>query len=104
MQQPREATAEEAALIGKFRHYLGVKINLAQACGVNVGIHGYDGYTCHYVSIKETELRGSCGEATEVVADRRSQNINWDSQLREFCELMGIPFTQPKWWLVVDYR
>lgn len=49
--------------------------------------------------VKKSRYHASRGEAIEV-QDGLKAKPEWDQQLKDFCELMKLPYSEPKWYLV----
>ena len=80
------------------RAYWAKKVALLadEPCVFNM--HCSDSCSILYVCIRESEVVASRGEAVEVKT--LTVNLAWDGQLKAFCDLMGIPWQQPRWYLV----
>lgn len=55
-----------------------------------------------YAFVKASKTRASRGYPQQITS--LAVQPEWDAQLRAFCETMGIPWQQPKWWLVSDWN
>lgn len=58
---------------------------------------------CSFVAVKASKTRAWRGSPMEITS--LEVKPEWDAQLREFCQLMGIDVgdQQPRWWLVSDW-
>ena len=67
----------------------------AEPC--EMACHCSDGCAIPYVYIKSTHVTASRGYPQEV----KTLEINpaWRGQLKAFCDLMGIPWQEPKWYI-----
>jgi hypothetical protein len=73
----------------------------SEKCPVELGIHCSFEYGMPLLAVKETLVnasRGSPEKAKTVLV-----KPEWDDQLREFCEIMGVKWQKPTWWVTSLY-
>lgn len=75
-----------------------IQSTMMEDCPVEIGWHCSGDYPMHYLSPKDAGKSASRGYP-EVV-DSLEVKPEWDGQIKEFCEVMGIRYSQPKWYLV----
>jgi len=93
-------TAEEQRIIADWGDYWTAKRKLLAECPVEIGGHCSDECVMPYVAIKQSVQRASRGYPQKAVTDH-PESIDWDRQIKDFCDLMGIGTdTPPQWWLV----
>lgn len=63
-----------------------------------VDVHCSDSCSMPFVCVKDSVTRTSRGDAKEIKS-LETQSW-WDEALRSFAEKMGIPWQEPRWWLV----
>lgn len=86
---------------------------LIRASGCEIGEYGDHDYLVPFVAIKESivncwDCSGKAvdmdnlhdAERTTLVA---TGELAWLKQLKDFCEVMNIKWSDPKWWLVSSY-
>lgn len=68
----------------------------AEPCALDI----HCSYECQmpFAYIKASRITASRGYPEQVAS--LEVNPEWDANLKVFCDLMGIPWQQPKWWLV----
>lgn len=71
------------------------------ACPVDVGVHCSYSHKMWFVGIKETVVRADRGHPQQ--AKILTVKPEWEAQLREFCEIMGIEWQTPAWWVASIY-
>lgn len=62
-----------------------------------IACHCSDGCSIPYVYIKDTHVTASRGDPQEVKT--LETDPAWRDQLKAFCDLMGIPWQEPKWYI-----
>lgn len=81
-----------------FNAYWSKKSQLLAAEPCEIDQHCSGAHPISFVYIAESKITASRGDAKEVgtiwIGER------WRDQLKEFCNLMGIPWQEPKWYLV----
>jgi hypothetical protein len=70
-------------------------------CPVELSIHCSFECGMPYLAVKETLVRASRGhpELVKVLTVKPE----WEGQLKEFCEIMGIEWRDPSWWVTSLY-
>jgi hypothetical protein len=63
-----------------------------------VGRHCSGDYPMYYVTVGGSERRASRGSAVEVTS--LEVEPGWGPKLKAYCERLGLPWSEPKWWLV----
>lgn len=85
-----------------FSAYWEAKRKLIEAEPCEVDSHCSCDCPMPFVCVKKsktTAWRGSPAEITSIAVES-----TWNEQLRTFCELMGIPWQKPRWWMVSNWR
>lgn len=72
------------------------EICTAEPCEVDDHCSG--DYPMQFVCVKESKTKASRGYPEEIKA--LVESPRWYGELRAFAEKMGIPWQEPKWWLV----
>jgi hypothetical protein len=72
-----------------------------EACPVRMGIHCSFEHSMHLLAIKETMVEASRGYPEQ--AKILTVKPEYEGQLREFCEIMGIKWRDPAWWVTSLY-
>lgn len=82
-----------------FTKYWEEKRNINKQCGI--GVHAYcsGDYPMYFVCIEETRYVAYRGDAVEIPIAMTNWP-KWDAKLKAYCELMHLPFKDPKWLLV----
>lgn len=70
------------------------KISDESVC--DIAFSGYDGFYTHYIEIKESGVESQWGEIVPLSPETKPE---WDAQLKHFCEFLGLPYSQPKWYV-----
>jgi hypothetical protein len=55
-----------------------------------------------FVCVKASKTTAWRGDPKEIAS--LAVGPTWESELRGFCALMGIPWQEPKWWLASDWN
>lgn len=78
--------------------YWDRKREICEAEPCAVGIHC--SYECEmpYAYVKDSRIEASRGYPEAVSS--LTVNPKWDANLKAFCDLIEIPWSQPQWWLV----
>lgn len=75
------------------------KRNEAKArLGVDIGFAGYDGYTSYYLSAYSCS--SEWGAMTIASMEIKPE---WNEKIKHFCEMVGIEYQQPAWYLTSLY-
>lgn len=85
-----------------FRKYWKEKAEAIEALECEIGTHCSDSYPCYFVAPKKKVLvaaRGYPLEVTKDFLDVDVRNTEISESLKNFCELMEIPWQEPKWHL-----
>lgn len=67
-----------------------------------VDAHCSGDYQMPYVFVKESRVVANRGEPEQISS--LSVPAYWDYRIKEFCDVLGIPCEQPKWWLVSNWE
>lgn len=62
--------------------------------------HGSEHHYQYFVAIKASHLHGDWDLPIEIPADHLTVKAEWEKKLRSFCEVLGIPWADPKWYCV----
>jgi len=81
----------------EYRQYWEKKNKLVETSKCSIGTHCSCDYPMYYVTINKSELRAPRGYP--VVVGNIKIEEDWDNALKQFCELMGLEYEQPQWWL-----
>ena len=97
----QEGTPEYIAAYKVWKADLAVETSILDACPVTVFYHCSSDCPVWCVAIKEKYHQSSWGEAKKIV----DLNVRPDSnnQLKKFCDLMGLEYADPNWYLVSYY-
>ncbi|KKN98816.1 hypothetical protein LCGC14_0140570 [marine sediment metagenome] len=81
--------------------YWDAKRKLVKESGCEIGTHCSFDYGMPYIAITESEIRAyqGCPEKIETLEVKS----DWEQKLREFCGVMGIKWSEPRWWIVSLY-
>ena len=75
--------------------------------GCMFGSHGYSDDSGLFLGIIDSHLRSDWDSIAEIDPLHFAQNsetlAKWNQKLKQFCELMGIPFQKPKWLMMCSY-
>ena len=84
----------------KFNDFWEKQRNIVKKFGVTIGTHCSDEYPMYYIAVEESHIIANRGFPKELDVYKFSILTSmWDIKIREFCELMGIEYSQPKWML-----
>jgi hypothetical protein len=61
--------------------------------------HCSDGHPIPYVCIRGTHVTANRGSPQAVTPEFLTVDPRWNDQLKSFCDLMGIPWEEPKWYI-----
>lgn len=78
--------------------YWKTKGALAEAEPCEVDFHCYGDSPMPYLCVKASKTVTARGDASEIKS--LTVDPTWDEALQIFAKKMGIPWQQPKWWLV----
>lgn len=76
---------------------------LVKSSTCEVDTHCHCDYGIPFVYLRGTFTRSAQGDTTEVKLDLPCPKEEADARIKAFCELMGLPYTQPKW-LIASYE
>ena len=72
------------------------KTDLPESNQISMGLHCHMDDPMWFVCAEQySAWRGSPEEIKSFAVKPK-----WDLQIKEFCEKLGLPYEQPKWWLV----
>jgi hypothetical protein len=75
-----------------------------EAFGLGISKSGcYDGDDTEVLCVRASVVSGSWFEATEVDVTKLIDQLEWTEQLKAFCASIGMPWSEPKWYLTVLY-
>lgn len=99
---PYESSSQAKA---EHRAYWDKKHDLVEAAKCEVVSEGSmsDGYTTEYVTHRGPLTRCSWDSPTELDLQKITPKPEWDKELREFCDVLGIPWQQPKLMIICSY-
>jgi hypothetical protein len=99
LKEPEEEFShEDEKILNLYKDYWDKRNKIHDAAGCEHDIHCSCDYPMHYAAVTEsvtTARRGSPEEITSLV-----EGHDWREKLRDYCETLGIPWQEPKWWLV----
>lgn len=72
-----------------------IKLDKAEVCGI--GYHCSDSYPMQYIAVLKSVTVASRGCPKEV--DILAIKSDWREELKRYCEIMGIEWQEPRWWL-----
>jgi len=67
--------------------------------GVTLGIHCSYDYSCDYVALIDRNYSAARGYPEILTPEMLTVPDDADEKIKAFCELMGIPYEQPRWHL-----
>ena len=82
-----------------FSEYWDKQRKLIKELGCEVGIHCSSEYACIFVSLTNKTLTASRGYPEEVTKDFMEITEEDIEKLKRFCELLEMPWSEPKWHL-----
>ncbi len=60
------------------------------------GIHGSDACLAHYIAYHQFEARR--GYPKKILTQiMQASTVEWDAEIKSFCEATGLPFSTPGW-------
>ncbi len=65
------------------------------------GIHCSFEYSMHYVAVRKSAVTASRGDPQKVKI--LTIDPEWEGELRKFCEIMGVKWREPAWWVTSLY-
>jgi hypothetical protein len=71
------------------------------ACPVDTELIGYDDYLATCVVIRESFAKAEWGEV--VPLKTLETKAEWEQQLRDWCNMLGVPYRQPGWYVASLY-
>lgn len=77
------------------------KAEAKEASPINVALAGYGECLIDCIVIKESYVRAEWGEVLPLKT--LETKPEWDGQLREWCETLGIEYRQPGWFVAALY-
>lgn len=82
----------------KYPPFWDARNKLVKDSGCQIDNHCSDGCLMPFVAVSDSVVSASRGYPVEV----KSLEVKpeWEAKLRRFCEVMGIKWAEPKWWLV----
>lgn len=78
--------------------YWAAKRDAVESAGCLVDAHCSGEYPMFYVAVKASQTVNRRGYPEEIKS--LEVGADWEAKLRAFCEALGVPWSQPKWWLV----
>lgn len=83
-----------------YQKYFNAKLDLIDALPVGIDFHCDVDCRMPFVFVKNSRLSNYGGDMTEITS--LEVKPEWEAQLREFCEFMGIDVKdmKPTWWMV----
>jgi len=84
---------------GEYRTYWKERGKLAEGAGCVVDTHCSGEYPIYFVALKDKYFRASRGNPTEIDMGSMVITSMEKEKLRRFCELLEIPWQEPKWYL-----
>lgn len=89
------------------------RCKLIEASGCEIRSHGDYDYAVPFVAVKASMVEGWAGCSPAIDMDNlhdaslttlaTTGELVWLKQLKDFCEVMNIKWSDPKWWLVSSY-
>jgi hypothetical protein len=81
--------------------YWDQKRNALEDQPIEIGTHCSCEYPMVYIAPKAINLSASRGYPLELDLVNLQSRVTpeVDAQIKTFCELMGLPYSKPKWWL-----
>lgn len=85
---------EDADYAAEIRKIWDTRSQLLKQSGVAVARSGYDGNLVHFVFTLKVS-----SEWGQMIPIDMTVQPQWEDQLKKFCEVTGIPYQQPQWYL-----
>ena len=82
-----------------FKAYWDKKSSLLKSCPCEIDTYGSSDYPLYFVAVKAGKYLVHRGYTTEI-PDGLTAKPEWKEQIKAYCELMGLPYSDPKWLLV----
>jgi hypothetical protein len=80
-----------------YHAFWDAKHRLIKECGCKIDYHCHSNYGIPFVAISDSITCACRGEPKEIIL--LEIKPEWEMKLREFCDVMGIQWQEPKWWL-----
>jgi len=77
--------------------YWDAKRKLVEESGCEINWHCSGEYAMPFVAVSESLTRAARGDPAKV--EPREAKPEWEAKLRRFCEVMGVKWSEPGWWL-----
>jgi len=104
-----DSTEAEQTIIKQYHEYWDAQREWikAKVPKCECGTYGASSADCitPYVHIKDAGFGGSWDSPTEIAISQLATNPEWDQEIRDFCELMGIEIGDRRigWFMVCSY-
>ena len=82
----------------KYPPFWTARDKLVEDSGCRIDYHCSDRCPMPFVAVSESVVIASRGYPVEMKSLKVKPE--WEAKLRRFCEVMGIKWSEPKWWLV----
>lgn len=83
----------------RYDNWRELKKRLIKESRCQIGYHCSDDYTLYYVCVAESETTAHRGYPKKIEFGNYDSG-GWDEALMGFCEVLGITFYSPDWYLV----
>ncbi len=101
VEPPTEEYSEEPSIREKFLKYWKAQRAIYEKSGCDIIYYCSDQCTMFAVGIEKSIKCAHRGDALEI--ENLDVQPEWDGLLKHFCEIMEVPYKQPKWLLVSYY-
>jgi hypothetical protein len=85
----------------EWKAYWRQQRELIAACPCEIGSHCSSSYPIEFACITASFATARRGDPQEITSIEVGPG--WRDELMAFCELMGIPWQEPKWWLASNW-
>lgn len=72
----------------------------SEVSGCIIESHGYDGDPEYFVAVKASRLNGDWESPLVLDPSHFTIQTEWIEKLRDFCQTMHLPWSEPKWYSV----
>lgn len=81
----------------EYRTYREKRESLIEEAGCSIRMHCHDEFSMPLVAVSDSLTCANRGYPKEIKSMEVGED--WEAKLKKFCEIMGIKWAEPKWWL-----
>lgn len=82
-----------------FQKYWKERRKINEQSGCHVGVYCSGDYPMNFVWVNDGRYIANRGEAIEI-PDGLKAKPEWKDQIKTYCEVLNLPYSEPKWFLV----